>query len=125
MTKIGIIRCEKNEERCPMTNCLKCLMETREGFADYEECVPVGVFTCRCPGDNFSTLVRTLKAKGAEVVHVPTCSFANKQGGEWFLGDGLCMKVDDLLERAANDADIPVVKGTAHLPRDYQPEVVK
>ena len=34
---IGIIRCEKNEETCPLTGCLNCLQDTQEGFADYDE----------------------------------------------------------------------------------------
>lgn len=33
---IGIIRCEKNEEACPLTGCLNCLQDTQEGFADYD-----------------------------------------------------------------------------------------
>ena len=33
---IGIVRCEKNEERCPLTGCFKCLQDTKEGFADYD-----------------------------------------------------------------------------------------
>ena len=51
MTKIGIIRCEKNAEKCPLTNCLKTLRDTKEGFAGYEHAELVGIFTCRCPGD--------------------------------------------------------------------------
>ena len=52
MVKAAIIRCEKNMDKCPLTNCLKCLTEKKEGFAQYDDCVPAGVFTCRCPGDN-------------------------------------------------------------------------
>jgi len=43
MTKVAIIRCEKNEEKCPLTNCFKCLVEKKEGFSKYDECRPVGV----------------------------------------------------------------------------------
>ncbi|MBW2606499.1 MAG: CGGC domain-containing protein [Deltaproteobacteria bacterium] len=39
-------------DRCPLTNCFKCLAEKKEGFAIYEDCMPAVVFTCRCPGDN-------------------------------------------------------------------------
>jgi len=36
MANIGIIRCEKNEDRCPLTNCLKSLRNTQEGFINYD-----------------------------------------------------------------------------------------
>ena len=41
MTRVGIIRCEKNQDRCPLTNCLRCLVEGREGFEMYEAAVPL------------------------------------------------------------------------------------
>ena len=69
MTKVAIIRCEKNETRCPLTNCFKSMMEKREAFANYDECMPAGIFTCRCPGDNALDLAKILKAKGAEAIH--------------------------------------------------------
>ena len=37
MTKVAIIRCEKNENKCPLTSCFKTMMETKEGFARYEQ----------------------------------------------------------------------------------------
>lgn len=125
MTSIGIIRCEKNEIKCPLTSCIKSLEGSIQGFAGYDECSLTGVFTCRCPGDDFSNMVRILKAKGAETVHVVTCAFSRKGDGEWFLGEGFCPKLDEIAQAAAKDANIPVVKGTAHLPAGYSPEVVE
>jgi hypothetical protein len=66
MTRIGIVRCEKNMDRCPLTNCLRCLDERKEGFAGYEDCQLTGLFVCRCPGENATDLARILKSKGAE-----------------------------------------------------------
>jgi hypothetical protein len=33
MPQVGVIRCEKNMDQCPLTNCLRCLDERKEGFA--------------------------------------------------------------------------------------------
>ena len=33
MKRVAIIRCEKNMDRCPLTNWFKCLTEKKEGFA--------------------------------------------------------------------------------------------
>lgn len=120
MTKAAIIRCEKNMDRCPLTNCFRSLTEKTEGFAGYDECVPAGIFTCRCPGDNAVDSAKILKAKGAEVIHFCTCSFAQKTDGKWLLKDGgFCENIDDIIERVHEETGIPCVKGTAHLPKDY------
>ena len=76
MTKVAIIRCEKNEERCPLTSCFNCLMSATEGFAGYQDAAPAGVFTCRCPGDNVANLGKILKSKGVEshsFLHLHVC----------------------------------------------------
>ncbi len=125
MIKIGMIRCEKNEKKCPLTNCIKCHDETVQGFSEYDECSLAGVFTCRCPGDNFTEMVKVLKAKGAEVVHIVTCAFSNKKEDSWSLGNGFCKQIDEFAISASAEAGIPVVKGTAHLPEGYIPEVFK
>jgi len=88
MTNVAIIRCENNMDRCPLTNCFRCLMEKKEGFAIYEDCIPAGVFTCRCPGDVTVNLSKILKAKGAEVIHFCTCTFAKKTTDGWVAKDG-------------------------------------
>ena len=122
MKKIGIIRCEKNEERCPLTNCLKCLVETREGFQMYDQATPAGVFTCRCPGDGVADLARILKAKGADALHFCTCTFARKGDDGWTMADGgFCAHIDEMIAKVTAAVDIPVVKGTAHLPKGYNP----
>ena len=122
MTRVGIIRCEKNENRCPLTNCLRCLTETREGFAMYAAVAPAGIFTCRCPGDGAVEQARILKAKGAEVIHFCTCTFAAKADGAWQLAPGgHCDDIDRLIERVHREAGLPCVKGTAHLPEGYAP----
>jgi predicted metal-binding protein len=96
--------------------------ETAQGFAGYDECSLAGVFTCRCPGEDFTNLAKILKAKGADVVHVTTCSFSKKTEDGWQLGDGFCDRIDQLARSAAADAGIDVIKGTAHLPKEYSPE---
>ncbi len=121
---IGMIRCEKNEKKCPLTGCFRCLEETTQGFADYDTAKLVGVFTCRCPGDNVGNLGKILKAKGAEAIHFCTCTFAHKQDGKWQMGDGFCDPVDDLLKRVASETGLPCVKGSAHLPEGYQVETL-
>ena len=125
MTKTAIIRCEKNEERCPLTSCFKCMMESKEGFAGFDDCMPAGVFTCRCPGDNVTDLARILKAKGAEVIHFCTCAFAKKTDTGWIAGEGFCDHLDEIIEHANKETGLPCVKGSAHLPKGYIPEIWK
>lgn len=125
MTRIGMIRCEKNEKKCPLTSCIKSHDQTVQGFAGYDECSLAGVFTCRCPGDDFTDMVRILKAKGAEAVHVVTCSFSRKEDGSWKLGNGFCDRIEDMARNAAKEAGLPLILGTAHLPEGYQPGIIK
>lgn len=120
MKKVAIIRCEKNETRCPLTNCLKSLMENKEAFAGYDKAVPVGIFTCRCPGDNIAALAGILKSKGTEVIHFCTCMFASKTKEGWKMDKGgFCSHLDLLMEKAHQATGLPCVKGSAHLPEDY------
>ena len=124
MTKIAMIRCEKNSERCPLTNCFRCLMGQKESFARYKDCVPMGVFTCRCPGENAVDLGKILKSKGAEAIHFTTCSFAKKTDEGWSLKNGgFCDDLDKIIERVYRETGLPCIKGTAHLPRDYDLKV--
>ncbi len=123
MTKVAIIRCEKNEERCPLTGCINCLMAGKEGFAEYQDAVPAGVFTCRCPGDNVANLAKILKSKGAEAIHFCTCTFAAKTENGWKMENGgFCDHVDALMEQVHEATGLPCVKGSAHLPEGYVPE---
>ncbi|MFZ5569674.1 MAG: CGGC domain-containing protein [Thermodesulfobacteriota bacterium] len=123
MTKVAIIRCEKNQDRCPLTSCLTSMLSAKEGFAEYESCSPAGVFTCRCPGDNAVNLAKILKSKGAEAIHFCTCAFARKTDTGWQNGDGFCDHLDDIMDRVHAETGLPCVKGTAHLPNGYQPEI--
>ncbi len=120
---IGLIRCEKNESRCPLTSCIKSVQQKKEGFAQYDDAALVGVFTCKCPGDAVKDFSAILKAKGAEAIHFCTCAFSHKEDGRWTLGDGFCKDIDALAKSAAEAAGIPCVKGSAHLPEGYHPEV--
>ena len=123
MTKIGLIRCEKNETRCPLTGCLTSLKNRAQGFSCHADAELIGLFTCRCPGDELVQMAKQLKSKGAETIHFCTCTFAHKDSGKWVLGRGFCDHVDALMARVSDEADITCVKGTAHLPEEYQLEV--
>lgn len=123
MSKIGLIRCEKNESRCPLTGCFKSMLAANQGFALYDRVELSGVFTCHCPGDNVGDLAKILKSKGAEAIHFCTCTFAHKDEGAWVQGAGFCDHVDALLQQAADQSGLPCVKGSAHLPAGYQPAV--
>ena len=122
MTQIGIIRCEKNAQRCPLTNCIKSLRNGQQAFSGYDAGELIGVFTCQCPGDNLASLAKILQGKGAEAIHFCTCTFAGKDDGTWTMGGGFCDDIDGLIQRAAGAVDIPCIKGTAHLPEGYTPE---
>ena len=121
MTRIAIIRCEKNEDRCPLTGCFKCLIENKQGFARYNDAsVPGGVFTCRCPGDNVVGFTKILQSKGVETIHFATCTFATKKEGKWEDTDGgFCDGIDDIIDRVHQETGMTCVKGTAHLPENY------
>ncbi len=120
---IGIIRCEKNGDRCPLTGCIKSLEKRNEGFSNYDETELTGIFTCKCPGDKVVDFGKILKSKGAEAIHFCTCTFSRKVDGKWVLGDGFCDHVDELAGNVAKETGLPCVKGTAHLPEGYQPVV--
>ncbi len=125
MTTIAIIRCEKNEDRCPLTGCFKCLIDNKQGFARYDDAsVPGGVFTCRCPGDNVVGFTKILKSKGVETIHFVTCSFATKKEGKWEdANGGFCDGIDTIIEQVHQETGMTCVKGTAHLPENYAPRV--
>ncbi|WDP89401.1 MAG: CGGC domain-containing protein [Desulfobacter sp.] len=124
MTKVAIIRCEKNENRCPLTSCFKSMMENSQGFARYDSCSPAGVFTCRCPGDNVVDYGKILKAKGAQAIHFCTCAFAGKTENGWDKDKGgFCDHIEAIAQKVAEGTGLPCVLGSAHLPKGYVPEV--
>jgi predicted metal-binding protein len=102
------------------------MRERIQGFSDYQETSLIGVFTLPEDEDQAVELAKILKAKGAEVIHMATCAFSHKaEGKTWLLGQGFYSKTDDVAGRIAAEAGIPCVKGTAHLPEGYQPEVFR
>ncbi len=123
MAKIGLIRCERNIGSCPLTGCLTCIQKTRQGFQGYDQAELVGIFTCSCPGDHLMDYAKILQKKGAEAIHLATCTFSHKEDGQWVLGNGLCANPDDVMQKLATSVSIPCIKGSAHLPQGYQPEV--
>jgi len=125
MTEIAIIRCEKNLDKCPLKSCLKSLVNKKAAFTRYLDTSSAGVFTCRCPGDNVIELAKRLKSKGAEVIHFSTCTFATKTPKGWRVEEGgFCENIDEIMISVHKEADIPCVKGTAHLPKGYIPIVM-
>lgn len=124
MTNVAIIRCEKNEDRCPLTGGIMAARQETQGFAGHVDPVIMGVFTCRCPGYNVGDLARILKAKGAEVIHFPTCLFSSKRDGVWFQGNGFCDRLEEIVKTACAASGLPCVLGTAHLPEGYEVRVL-
>ena len=104
-----------------MKRCLTCLFKGKEGFVGHMDCTPAGVLTCRCPGDNVAAMANILKAKGADVIHVCTCTFARKTARGWRAAEGgFCDHIEEIIDRIQTETGLPVVKGTAHLPVDYR-----
>ena len=123
MTNIGIIRCEKNENRCPLTGCFKALDTKQQGFEMYDDCNIAGVFTCHCPGDNVAALAKIMKSKGVNAIHFVTCTFAKKTEDGWDNSDGgFCDHIQELAEKVHKETGLPCVLGSAHLPKGYEPQ---
>lgn len=124
MTCIGLLRCRENETKCPLTNCFRSLVNREQGFFGYDQTDLTGVFTLQDEMKETLDLARILKSKGAEAIHVVTCAFAHKQEGTtWKLGHGFVPDVDHLCARIAQTTGLPCIKGSAHLPPGYTPEV--
>ncbi|MFZ5564906.1 MAG: CGGC domain-containing protein [Thermodesulfobacteriota bacterium] len=124
MKKTALIRCEKNQDRCPLTGCFNAMTEGKDAFAMHGPSRPAGVFTCHCPGDNVVDLAKILKAKGAEAIHFCTCTFAKKGESGWELAPGgFCDHIDDLIEKVHQATGLACVKGSAHLPKGYTPQI--
>jgi len=121
MRKVGIIRCEKNMDKCPLTNCIRCLREGKEAFSIHDDCSLTGIFACHCPGDKAVDLAKILKAKGAETIHFCTCTFAGKSDGRWVRETGgFCEDIDAIIDKVNAETGLTCVKGTAHLPAGYE-----
>ncbi|SHK43828.1 Predicted metal-binding protein [Desulfatibacillum alkenivorans DSM 16219] len=126
MEKIGIIRCEKNETTCPLVGCIKPMSGKAQAYKDYEDPQLMGVFTCRCPGDNVVELAGIMKKKGIEFIHFPTCLFSTKTEDGWASEPGgFCGKLPELMKAVHEATGLPVVAGTGHLPKGHIVEVIK
>jgi predicted metal-binding protein len=124
MTAIGLFRCQENETKCPLTNCFRSLLSREQAFSGYERTELAGVFTLQDDLAATLDLAKILKSKGAEAIHIPTCAFAHKgEGKTWHLGHGFVPNVDDLCTAIAKESGLPCVKGSAHLPEGYTPQV--
>jgi predicted metal-binding protein len=124
MTAIGLFRCRKNETKCPLTNCFRSLFSRQQGFSDYEQTEIAGVFTLQDDQAINLDLAKILKSKGAEAIHITTCAFAHKgEGKTWHLGNGFAKNVDELCAAIAKETGLPCIKGSAHLPEGYTPQV--
>ncbi len=77
MTKVGIIRCEEQSERCAGYTCFPTLRNKSGAFTIYDNVELVGFDTCGGCGRNKSDKIlpraQRLKDKGAEVIHLSTC----------------------------------------------------
>jgi predicted metal-binding protein len=98
------------------------MLETTEGFAGYDACTQVGVFTCRCPGDNVADMAKILKSKGAQAIHLCTCTFASKTEEGWDkTKGGFCPNIEKIAADISRASGLTCILGTAHLPKDYSP----
>ena len=123
MKRIALFRCRDNEEQCPLTSCLQSIEACRQGFASYEQARLVGVFSLQDAAEETLALAEILKQKGAEAIHFVTCAFCHKDEHKaWHLGNGFVHDLDGLARQMADRTGIPCVKGSAHLPKDYQAE---
>lgn len=125
MTKIGLFRCKGNETKCPLTNCIKSLRSGIQAFCGYDEPELTGIFTLSNVQEENIAMAKILQAKGAETIHFATCAFCHKEDENWFLGNGYCSQLDTLAANIARETGMPCVKGTAHLPQNYEPEVFR
>ena len=64
--------------------------------------------------------------KGADVIHLCTCSFAKKTENGWDNSQGgFCDHIEKIAQDIAQAAGLPCVLGTAHLPKDYIPVTIE
>ena len=77
LTKIGIIRCDENAERCAGWNCFPAMANRTGKFEGYDEIELVGFDSCGGCGhgkpDKILKRARELVKHGAEVIHLGNC----------------------------------------------------
>src|SRR4030043_694870 len=77
VTKIGIIRCDENSERCGGWNCFPAIANRTGKFEGYKTIEIVGFDTCGGCGhgkpDKIIKQAKRLEEHGAEVIHLGNC----------------------------------------------------
>lgn len=74
MKKVGIIRCQLTEDKCPGTNDFRAAANGLKAFETVGNCEVIGFISCGgCPGTKVSNRVQLLEAKGANVIAVSSC----------------------------------------------------
>jgi len=77
MTKIGILRCAENSERCAGWNCFPAMAKKTGTFDKYDTIELVGFDTCGGCGhgrpDKILKQAKRLIKQGAEVIHLGNC----------------------------------------------------
>lgn len=72
--KAGVIRCQQTEDICPGTTDFKVLPLGKLAAAEVGPVEIVGFVSCGgCPGKRAVARVRTLLARGAEVIFLASC----------------------------------------------------
>ena len=81
--------------------------------------------TCkRLIGDSLSTEIRDNVKEYFKNINGKTLLYIDAlKDGEWIEGKGFCEHIDEILQRISKETGIPCVKGTAHLPKGYVPQV--
>ena len=89
MTKIGIIRCDVNAERCAGWNCFPAMANKTGEFEGYDTIELVGFDTCGGCGHGKTNKImkqaRRLKKHGAEVIHLGNCLAADCPSKDIYL----------------------------------------
>ena len=104
MTKIGILRCDENSERCGGWNCFPAIANRTGKFEGYDKIELVGFDTCGGCGhgkpDKIIKQAKRLVQHGAEVIHLGNC----------MAGD--CPSKDIYIEALKKRIKIPIVERT-------------
>ncbi|MEE8402564.1 MAG: CGGC domain-containing protein [Candidatus Hydrothermarchaeaceae archaeon] len=112
-----------------MSSCFRSMKNREQAFTGYDDVELVGMLPCRCPGDVAVGRARKLvERKGAEVIHFVTCAFADKiSHGIYEIkeGSGYCDNLDAIMKKVCEKVGVKVVKGTVHLPAEYEVEVLE
>ena len=104
MTKIGIIRCGENSERCAGWNCFPAMANKTGKFEGYDTIELVGFDTCGGCGhgkpEKIVKQARELVKHGAEVIHLGNCLAAD------------CPSKDVYIKALKKRIKVPIVERT-------------